>query len=255
MRLATFNIWNNEDTWNSRKKVIIDEIIRIDADIIALQEVPNLQELELIVKDVGMKHYSFMSYLDDEEGLAILSKHPLETINKTNDILNQCAQRVTVAIKGFTLGLTNVHLDWKSVANREKEIVEVIKWNSESNHTDYELLCGDFNSAPNRSSIYNFLVGELSINAIDTSWVDLGQSLNSPTLDFVNNSWLHNRDRLNDIRVPIRYDWLLVKACYPKQEPKLTKIELFANNPTTIHQILPSDHYGVYVDLSFEKKL
>ncbi|MGD7023986.1 endonuclease/exonuclease/phosphatase family protein [Rossellomorea vietnamensis] len=44
MRLATFNLWNNKDTWSIRKNVIIEEIINLKADIIALQEVQNHQD-------------------------------------------------------------------------------------------------------------------------------------------------------------------------------------------------------------------
>ncbi|MBS4203437.1 endonuclease/exonuclease/phosphatase family protein [Lederbergia citrea] len=249
--MATFNVWNNNDTWAMRKEAIINEIIRINADVIALQEVPCLQEIKFISKQVGINHYHFMQYQGEEEGLAILSKYPLEKISITNDVLNQCAQRVIVDLAGLNIGITNVHLNWKSVSTRETEIMEVINWISKSNSSDYELLCGDFNSIPNISSIYNFLVGEVSLNKIDTSWVDLGQSLKSPTLDFINNSWLHNRDNLNTIRVPVRFDWILLKSCYPKKEPKLSKIEVFANKTTSLHQFLPSDHYGVYIDLSF----
>jgi endonuclease/exonuclease/phosphatase family metal-dependent hydrolase len=250
LRVATFNVWNNNETWTIRKKLIIQEIIRINADIIALQEVPNLQELEFILKQVGIDQYSFKQFPGEVEGLAILSRFPIQAVSKTNEILNNCAMRVTAKIKGLTLGYTNVHLTWRSAYEREKEIVEVIKWISESNNTDYELLCGDFNSKPNISSVYNFLVGELSIESFDTSWVDLGQSLKSPTLDFEKNRWLHNRDNLNSIRVPVRYDWILLKSCYPKREPKLSNIELFANKISPSQQVLPSDHYGVIVDLS-----
>ncbi|MFC7371065.1 endonuclease/exonuclease/phosphatase family protein [Fictibacillus iocasae] len=250
MKVATFNVWNHSKTWTIRKQLIIEEISRIDSDIIALQEVPNLQELEFILKQVEMDHYSFKHYPGDEEGLAILSKFPVEAVRVPNDTINNCAIRITANIKGLTVGITNVHLTWRSAYEREKEIVEVIKWISESNHTDFELLCGDFNSAPHFSSVYNFLVGERSIKSFDTSWIDLGQSLHEPTLDFVKNRWLHNRDGLNSIRVPVRYDWILLKSCYPKQEPSLTNIELFANKITSSQEVLPSDHYGVLVDLS-----
>ncbi len=50
LKAATFNVWNNASTWSSRKVAIIEEIIRINADIVALQEVPNLQELKFILK-------------------------------------------------------------------------------------------------------------------------------------------------------------------------------------------------------------
>jgi maltose 6'-phosphate phosphatase len=254
LKIATFNIWNDENTWCIRREAIIEEAKSLNADIIAFQEVPNLQELKSIVKELGINQYSFLQYADDVEGLAILSKFPLEMLSNSKKILKQCAQRVIVDIKGLTLGVTNVHLDWKSALNREREIVEIVKWVSDSHNTDYELLCGDFNCTPNISSVYNFLVGEVSINSCETSWIDLAQSKNMPTLDFINNNWLHNRDNLNNIRVPVRYDWILLKSCFPKQEPKLTNIMLFGNKPTSKHSILPSDHYGVCVDLSFQNE-
>ncbi|WP_171005645.1 endonuclease/exonuclease/phosphatase family protein, partial [Bacillus sp. E(2018)] len=173
MKVATFNVWNHNDTWALRKEIIIHEIMRIDADIIALQELPNLEELEYILKQVGIDQYSFKSYPGDKEGLVVLSKYPIEGVMSENDVLNNCSMRVIVRTNGFTIGLTNVHLYWKSAFEREKEIVEVVKWISESKNTDYEFLCGDFNSTPNLSSIYNFLVGELSIESYDTSWIDL----------------------------------------------------------------------------------
>jgi maltose 6'-phosphate phosphatase len=254
--MATFNLWNNEDTWLKRREEIVKEILSLNADIIAFQEVPCLQEIDFISESVGKyDDYNFMKYQDEDEGLAIFSKYPITQISKSNDILNQCAQRITVEIDGLNVGITNVHLTWKSVLKREEEIIEVINWISKTNATDYELLCGDFNSRPNLSSIYNFLVGEISINSIDTSWIDLGQSLNYPTLDFRNNSWLHNRDNLNNIRVPVRYDWIFLKSCFPKKEPKLLNINVFANGKTSSQQFLPSDHYGVYVDLNFEEEL
>lgn len=250
MKVATFNVWNNNETWALRKEMIIKEIRRVNADIIALQEVPNLEELEYILKQVGLYQYSFKRYPGDEEGLAVLSKYPIEEVMSENDVLNNCSMRILVKINGSTIGLTNVHLNWKSALVREKEIVEVAKWISESKNTDYEFLCGDFNSKPNLSSIYNFLVGELSIESYDTSWIDLGQSDGSPTLDFEYNSWLLNRENLNNIRVPVRYDWILLKSCYPKKELRLLDIELFANVVSPTQQVHPSDHYGVIVDLS-----
>ncbi|WP_286166414.1 endonuclease/exonuclease/phosphatase family protein [Bacillus sp. E(2018)] len=250
MKVATFNVWNNNDTWALRKEIIIHEIMRIDADIIALQEVPNLEELESILNQSGIEHYSFKRYPGDEEGLAVLSKYPIEEVMSENDVLSNCSMRVIVRTNGFTMGLTNVHLYWKSALVREKEIMEVVKWITESENTDYEFLCGDFNSTPNLSSIYNFLVGELSIESYDTSWIDLAQSEKSPTLDFTCNSWLLNRENLNHIRVPVRYDWILLRSCYPKKEPKLLHIELFGNVVSPAQQVYPSDHYGVLVDLS-----
>ncbi|TYS16985.1 hypothetical protein FZC78_10160 [Rossellomorea vietnamensis] len=253
MRLATFNLWNNKDTWSIRKSLIIEEIINLKADIIALQEVPNQLELISIVKEAGIPNYSFMEYLDDTEGLAIISKFPLKSVRVHSELFNQCAMRVNVHIDGLILGITNVHLTWRSAAEREKEILEVVSLISEDTGTDYELLGGDFNSRPYFSSIYNYLTGETSINSCDTSWVDLGQSLNDPTLDFQKNNWLHTKDNLNTIRNPFRYDWILLKSCYPKKEPKIASHGLFANRGKGLNDIFASDHFGFFVDLCFSK--
>ena len=41
MRIATYNIWNSATGMPERKQQLIEEIIKISADIICLQEVPN----------------------------------------------------------------------------------------------------------------------------------------------------------------------------------------------------------------------
>ncbi len=61
-----------------------------------------------------------MQYSDGVEGLAIFSKFPLETVRKSNNVLNQCAQRVIVNFNGLTLGFTNVHLTWESALKKRK---------------------------------------------------------------------------------------------------------------------------------------
>ncbi|MGD6966396.1 endonuclease/exonuclease/phosphatase family protein [Rossellomorea vietnamensis] len=251
MKLATLNLWNDKETWSIRKDLIIEEIMNLKADIIALQEVPDQLELLSILEGTGISYYSFKEYMDDTEGLAVLSKFPLESVSVQNELFNRCAMRVTVNIDGLIIGITNVHLTWKSAAEREKEILEVINVISEDTHTDYEILCGDFNSKPNVSSIYNYLTGEISINSSDTSWVDLGQSLNTPTLDFRNNKWLYDRDNLNKIRNPVRYDWILLRSCYPKKEPEISSHGLFANRTMGLNKMFPSDHYGFFIDLCF----
>ena len=41
MKIATYNIWNSENSMPAREKYIIAEIQKVRADILCLQEVPN----------------------------------------------------------------------------------------------------------------------------------------------------------------------------------------------------------------------
>lgn len=250
MKIATFNVWNNKTSWENRLHALTEEISRVNPDIIALQEVPGSEECQLIASMVNMPFYNFKKYPDEREGLAFLGKLPMNDVLSRSSELNECAYRITLHLNGLIIGITNVHLDWRSVSVRERQILTVTEWISKIKNTNFELLCGDFNSIPNVSSIYNYLVGEQSLQLKDTKWVDLAQHFQHPTLDFINNPWLHNRDKLNDARVPVRFDWILLQSCYPAEEPTLNNIELFGNSP--VSGLFPSDHYGVLTEITFE---
>ena len=76
MKIATYNIWNSENAMPYRSQHIIDEIKKIRADIICLQEVNNSDLAESIAISAGYQYCYFDNFPDDDEGLCIMSNIP-----------------------------------------------------------------------------------------------------------------------------------------------------------------------------------
>ena len=69
MRIATYNIWNSAIGMPERKQQLIEEIIKISADIICLQEVPNKAAHQDLVERCRYQFAVFHEHANEEEGL------------------------------------------------------------------------------------------------------------------------------------------------------------------------------------------
>lgn len=269
MRIATFNLWNSPLAWPARLQAACEEMSRIDADVVALQEVPLVVDecdtsyvgnvADFISENTRYVHRTFHQYPGgSKEGIAFVSKHPFKSVEAAWETaftgLDDCGLRVTVGIAGLTVAITNVHLDYQSIATREKQIIAVSDWiEATSDVVDLHILCGDFNCYP-ESSVYRFLMGQQMIQGQAASvWHDLASSYAAktgtvplPTLDFATNPRWKDSPTLE---VPTRFDWILLKDCWPLQSPSVKLVERFGVNPTPLAQVVPSDHYGVFADI------
>ncbi|MFK3988062.1 endonuclease/exonuclease/phosphatase family protein [Exiguobacterium mexicanum] len=249
MRIATFNLWNNPTLWSKRIESICATVKMIDADVLALQEVKTHVEgeqgisvAEQIAHETGYPFCVFLAYPDSpDEGLAILSNIPLDTHDAIwhHDVeeANYCAMRVTFQAAGHTFGLTNVHLNWRSPDIRETQVRAVREWIGEGER--YELLCGDFNDNP-QSEIYRDLTAH--------RWIDVAtchRGGDEPTLDYRHNPYL-KQDAL--LKRPSRYDWMLLRHD-EGNVPLISSVDVFGKTSDSITDMLPSDHYGVLLDL------
>lgn len=269
MILATYNLWNDAKTLASRVPAICEEIESINAGIIALQEVstttpgyPSKSLATYIAEQCGYGYVSFCPYPDMEdadEGLAILSKYPFEFETAIWDDNPKvfCAVRSVIEVESIRIAITNVHLDWKCVINREVQMCAVLDWiNQQSRINTVEFLCGDFNDVPD-SSIHRLLQGRQSLNGHAAKWLDLAEyeqwrsGLNAgPTLDFVRNPrW----DGLHTLQIPARFDWIMLRQEHQRNDPEpiVNNVRLFGTSPTLVVNKVPSDHYGVFVEFSF----
>lgn len=256
MRIATFNVWNKQTMWTDRLKAICEEVKEVNPDIIALQEVKtfigeegSLNVAQYIANHTGYPFCIFKEYPDSpDEGLAFLSKIPvsdIEAIWHTNTKeSNYCAIRMAFKYNNYDYGITNVHLNWRTSEVREEQIHSVNNWIAETAKS-FEILCGDFNDAPD-SKIHNYLQ--------ENMWLDLAlfnQEKNAVkaqvTLDHVNNPHLKNTANLT---TQFRYDWILMKKLENLCLPFLNSVEVFGKLPVTKAYILPSDHYGVVIDIT-----
>lgn len=243
MRIATYNIWNHKTLWRERIAAICQEVKRIDADVVVLQEVRSYEQGSVahdIAEATGYPFCVFHPYPDSlDEGLAFLSKVPFGSVEAIweSDVeeSNFCAIRVTLEWGGHEWGITNVHLNWRSSSIRERQMAAVQEWLSQGCQKSVELLCGDFNDHP-QSAIYQ----DLS----DARWLDVTTFVEEEpraTLDVKHNPYLQS----SHLEQPARYDWILFRSEWSELE--VQHIDVFGDVRTST-DVIPSDHYGVVAD-------
>ena len=151
-----------------------------------------------------------------------------------------------------------MHLEWRSILARERQTVSLLSWiNGRTAANRYEVLCGDFNCTPD-SSVYRCLRGQQSLLGHHTrSWHDLPRyaaeregTTARPTLDV----WTNPRWRDSPtLELPMRLDWIMLRDVFNTglRYPEVPMAGLFGVEPSAHNGLVPSDHYGVFVDMEF----
>lgn len=259
MKIATYNIWNDEKTLELRAKQIMGEIRKVNADIIGLQEVPTDFYYNYLAVESGYEHHSFMQYPGEEEGLAILSRYPLvfqEALYQSKRYANSLAMNVFFLVDDMSFSLTNVHLPWDSVNAREHQILGIDRQFWEQN-ADFHILLGDFNGDMG-SSVDGYLCGDRTLHGYEANppWNDLARAyaarIGEPvraTLDTVKNPRWAGK---NSIYPPEVMDRIYIRDHW--QETELLSVQLFGTEVSGETGYAASDHYGVVAEVIFRKK-
>ena len=77
MKIATYNIWNNETNLLVRKSHILREIMEGDADVIAFQEVRDKVLAQELARNADYPTCYCQCFPDEEECLCIMSRLPV----------------------------------------------------------------------------------------------------------------------------------------------------------------------------------
>ena len=264
MRFATYNVWCPKI--DIRAEQLLAEIDKVDADAVGLQEVPPLFYEEL-VRECKYKYCKYVScageHTDEDEkvGLAILCKHPIvEHVSLFDSVENgnSIAHNVIFEVEGIRFSVTNAHLPWDSVLEKEKQIVAVDKFiHAQKDNAHFFVLLGDFNCTLN-SSVHRYLLGDQSLLGCESKpyWNDLASAhaaLNNytvaPTLDFVNNPrWRGG----NTVYIPDTCDRIYVMESFHWDYVfDLCDVKVFGTDVSQKTGFAPSDHYGVLAEVKF----
>lgn len=254
MRIATYNVWNDERGGDVRQRQIVGEIAAVNADVIGLQEVhPALFRERL----AGLyPHAVFRAYAGEDEGLAILSRHPLLETTWLHELPEHgcsAALSVVIGVDRRRVSVTNLHLPWDSALEKERQIVVIDRF-AHGQEADVRVLLGDFNGTTN-SSVHRFLTGEQTLLGCEAKpyWYELsstyvavqGQPL-PPTLDFRTNPRWGGR---NTTEIPSATDRIYVML--GERPDDLRQVSLFGTSVSPESGYAASDHYGVAADISF----
>ena len=259
MRIATYNIWNEDSNFEIRAPQLIDEIQKVNADIIGLQEVPPRFYTDCLLHQTGYPYHSFGQYSDEEEGLAILSKYPIwdsRFLHEYEANRHSNAISVLLNVDGRHVSFTNVPLPWDSALQKEYQICAIDRFlHGEMNRAGLLILAGDFNGGLG-SSVHRYLVGDQSLNGDEANpyWDELataycaltGEPIKA-TLDVINNPrWKGHRS----VYPPTVMDRLYVME--HKYDISLESHWIFGTEVSPETQLSASDHYGVAAEIVFD---
>lgn len=251
MRIATYNIWNSKNGMPCRGRHIVDEIKKIKADIICLQEVSNREMAENIAIKLGCQYWFFDNFRNDEEGLCILSHIPFKECDSWLDNVNAICCSFSYGDK--TISVINVHLPWDSVLERERQIADIVT-NINNKQYGYVYMAGDFNCSDS-SDVQRFLLGECLLNSRESNphWFDLALSyaeLTNTTAKCTLNFRENPRFKSNTIETNSRVDRILLRNTYPLDFPVLKSCAIFGQTIYDDINLSASDHYGVVVEIN-----
>ena len=250
MKIATYNIWNSEDGMPYRGEYIITEIQKIEADVICLQEVHNRKMAEDIALKAGYQHCFFDNYQNDEEGLCILSRIPFEECDSWLTHTN--AIYCSILCNDKKIAIINVHLPWEGVAERERQIVDIVT-SIDKMQYDCVYMAGDFN-CNDSSDVQKFLRGDCLLGNRESKacWFDLALSyaeLTNGEAECTLNFRENPRFKNNTIETNARFDRILLRNTYPCDFPILNKCTVFGQTIYEDINLSASDHYGVVVEI------
>lgn len=249
MKIATYNIWNSESGMPDRARHIVEEITDVKADVICLQEVSDKSMAGMIAEKTGYEYCFFDHYRDSDEGLCILSRIAFEECGSWMDKVN--AVHGSFLWNGRRVAVVNLHLPWDSVAERERQIVDIAA--SIDNSCDYIYLAGDFNCT-DTSDVHRFLTGECLLQGREAvpCWYDLALSyaeVSHTTAEHTLNFRENPRFQNNTIEQNARYDRIMLRNTYPCEFPILKSCTVFGRTIYEDIYLSASDHYGVVVDM------
>ena len=260
MRIATYNVWNNDI--DIRKEQLIDEINSIDVDIIGLQEI-SIGFWVYLKEKVKYDNKIYFACQDKDEGLAFLSKYKIKDtcfLNESIEYSNSLALNIVIEFNGFKISITNVHLPWDSVLAKEKQIVTIDQY-IHKEKADFSIILGDFNCTED-SSVHHYLLGDQSLLGQESKpyWNDLANVhayLNNykiaPTLDFVNNPRWKGR---NTNYIPDTCDRIYIMESNNWEYKFILKnVYTFGKNVSPSTGYAPSDHYGLLAEVDFSKSI
>lgn len=117
LKVLQFNIWQEGTIVPGGFDAIIDEIIRTDADLIALSEVRNYNDQSLaerLVNALKEKGYTYYSKRSDDSG--ILSRYPILSQTAVYPLNNDqgSVTKAIIKVKNNEIAFYSAHLDYRN---------------------------------------------------------------------------------------------------------------------------------------------
>lgn len=258
LRVLTWNIWWRFGPWERRQPAIRETLRRVDADVIALQEVWATEDGEqagLLAEDLGF-HFVYAAR-DDWDGVkfgnAVLSRWPIvfsewQPLPAGETEEHRLVLRADIEGPRGVVQVFCTHLNWRFDDSdvRQAQVREVCRFIADARPRDYPpVLCGDLNADPASDEI-RMLTGRASVPVpklvFKDAWEVAGEG---PGMTWSNDNPFARLALEPDRRI----DHVMVG--WPKVGGRghVVNAELAATD--LVDGVQPSDHYGVVVELRY----
>lgn len=160
LSVLTYNIEADDGNWPGRFAFILQEVRRLDVDIIGLQEVIQRATLDNQAMQIAdsLGFYYYFDSVDDENnahryGNAIVSRYPIEETNyRALQPLNRfrTALHVVVNVNGYMVDVYNTHLHHRPLDHhiRMEQVMDFLDFIQETKNGQFAFITGDFNANP-----------------------------------------------------------------------------------------------------------
>lgn len=260
LRVATWNLWWRFGPWEERLPRIIDELRRVHADVVALQEVwaaDGTSSADVIADALGLERV-LATDLEMSPGVefgnAVLSRWPIEGSEVRRlpagdaDDERRLVLRADVAGPNGPVQVFSTHLNWRfdQSAVRQLQVELIAEFVQDSRPRTYPpIVCGDFNAEPSSDEMRT-LTGQRPVASglvMHDSW----RAVHATDPGF---TWDNRNPFVADqLELTRRIDYVL--AGWPKAggAGHAVTAELVGSEP--IDGMFPSDHFGVVVELRY----
>jgi len=244
LRIATLNLEQNHKRWEARRELIAQQFADLNPDIWALNEIhiPTQSARWLqktAAKTTATKYLLVQQSKAGEDsavqGEALLSRYPIiETANldyRSHDCVALVA-RFEIAAKLLDIYVTHLIAAKVEDAARQYQVRRLLDWIRKREDADCSIVCGDFNAAPDQSSIRLMAAAYRPTQDRPTAFTPLRDSGDDPT----HPEWPRFNRCIDYIWISESINLRASGVCF--NQPAKEDLELW-----------PSDHVGVWADL------
>lgn len=260
LRVATWNIWWRFGPWEARLPLIIEELRRVHADIVCLQEVwgaDDTSSADVIADALGYErcHVGLVEFSPRVTfGNAVLSRwtitgaehRRLPAAGQPDE--HRLVLRADVDGPRGPLQVFSTHLNWRfdQSAVRLEQVAALAEFVQASRPRPYPpIVCGDFNAPPDSDEIRT-LTGAAPVVG-DLVLVDAWRQVHATDPGF---TW----DNVNpfvaaQLEQTRRIDYVFTGWFKARGAGNAVAADLLGDRPTG--GMYPSDHFGVVADLRY----
>lgn len=265
LRCLTLNLWGAEPPLRERMALVLQGLRDYAPDVVALQEVREISgqlpnQAEALASAVGFHHVfaTATPLRDGNEGLAILSRHPIvehEVLELPHAEPNERRILLSARIDNGAGGvwINTTHLNYRLTHGLEREDqVRAIEGRLCGRTTDApQMLMGDFNARPDADEI-RFLRGLTTLGGRRPYFQDAWQRLHP---DEVGWTWACANPytaKLAFLEPDRRIDYIFVTPQRGDGRGTIHDCRIVFDKPSP-DSVLASDHFGLLADVQVER--